>query len=122
MEAISEAIREQLSLALSVPRAQLGDHVNARDLGADSITMMRLAQVLARTLGVDVRLRDLVDRSTIAAIASHVATLVRGREPRVEDTVPVAVPEQDALDMLKEGLLSIEDVAARLENDAHDNA
>ncbi|QQR41442.1 polyketide synthase dehydratase domain-containing protein [Myxococcus xanthus] len=122
VEAISEAIREQLSLALSVPRAQLGDNVNARDLGADSITMMRLAQVLARTLGVDVRLRDLVDRPTIAAIASHVAALVRGREPRVEDTVPVAVPEQDALDMLKEGLLSIEDVAARLENDAHDNA
>jgi len=119
--AIAEAVRGLLSAALKVPRAQLGDHVNARELGADSITMMRLAQGLAQTWGVDVRLFDLVNRPTIAEIASHVETLVHGREALIEGP-PAAARKMDALDMLAAGLLSIEELAVRLESESHDNA
>jgi polyketide synthase PksN len=104
---LCERTRAFLSQALSLPPSQLGDRAPLAQLGVDSLVLVKLARALEQWSGVAVPLRTLLDLKTIEAIAAH----VEGRGPAL-----------DGLDLFKQGMLSLDDIAKQLEEELHEPA
>jgi acyl carrier protein len=123
-----------LSRELSLTPDQVRPHRDLRDHGADSITTMRLRRAVEETFQVHISGRDLLEHRTIHALSTYLAARLDGaqadahagvsRNPGVflplpleegtKDTPLQPVPP-DALDQFKQGLLTLEDMEALLD-------
>jgi hypothetical protein len=95
--------------------AEIGAFDNLFDLGGDSLLVTQVASILRRTFQVDVPLRILFDRSTVAGQAEALACLLAGPEAGGGEH-PLLTPIERAgstLDQLGD-LASLSDEEARL--------
>jgi acyl carrier protein len=94
-----------LARELRLTPEQIRLHRELRDYGADSITVMHLIRAVDQEWHVKISARDFLEHRTVHALWTYLLMKIEASQP--------AVP--DALDQFQQGLLTLEDMEALLD-------
>jgi polyketide synthase PksN len=125
---MEECIRSFLASELKVHPDDLGEDTPLRDLGTDSILILRLKHMLRERFAMEVSARDLVQLETVAAIASYVSRQLEdvasgqriAAAPELASTVSPSLDFLDHLEHFEQGILSLDEMEALIEGSAYD--
>jgi acyl transferase domain-containing protein len=105
-----------LAQELHLTPEQVRLHRDLRDYGADSITAMRLRRAVENEFHVHMAGRDLLEHHTLHALSTYLAARLDAYQAAgTADAAAVQSAAPDALEQFKQGILTLEDMEALLE-------